>query len=285
MSPECECRHLLPSPRLPVSIPIHAVILLCQSPPLLAVLPYKTNLLVKPPHVSLNMAHLSTLTCKVPSSVSPSFLSCPYSYHLGCSSSVLRSLDCLPQSPLEDAVLPFDRFQSKFVQVSHITLSLDSLSFLYILFDGSHPSCKSPLWMPYHHFCLRTGGDRSILKIQLSASISPEQSSSVSPHLQSITAFAVRMDIAIRPSICMSFVLCISPDPKVTAILMHTALQGSLSHTTQPSFLAPFPLLTHFFCPCDISFFLPVLSVVSKVVLSLAQENTSWSWCFCRANR
>lgn len=128
MSPECECRHLLPSPRLPASLPIHAVILLCQSPPLLAVLPYKTNLLVKPPHVSLNMAHLSTLTCKVPSSVSPSFLSCPYSYHLGCSSSVLRSLDCLPQSPLEDAVLPFDRFQSKFVQVSHITLSLDSFS-------------------------------------------------------------------------------------------------------------------------------------------------------------
>lgn len=98
------------------------------SPPsLLAAFPYKTNLLFKPPRVSLNTAYLCTLACKV-QDVSPSFLSCPYSYHPGCSFSVLPSLDCLPYSSLEDAGFPFGLFQSKFMQVSHITLSLGSFS-------------------------------------------------------------------------------------------------------------------------------------------------------------
>lgn len=121
----CENQHLLPSSRLLISIPIHAVILSLQPTLSSGSFSLKNKLAIQTPTC---FSKYCTLTCKVPSSASPSFLSCPYSYHLGCYSSVLPFLGCYPQSSLEDAVFPFGLFQSKFVQVSYITLSLGSFS-------------------------------------------------------------------------------------------------------------------------------------------------------------
>lgn len=81
----CEHQHLLPSSRLPTSIPIHTVILSLQPTLSSGSFSLKNKLVIQTPTC---FSKYCTLTCKVPPSASPSFLSCPYSYHLGCYSSV-----------------------------------------------------------------------------------------------------------------------------------------------------------------------------------------------------
>lgn len=151
-----------------------------------------------------------------------------------CSSHL--SLDCYPQSSLEDAVFPFGLFQSKFVQVSYITLSLGSFSppFTSDLTDLIQAvNCLCGCIVPSPQSENRRGED-DLEDLCADPGICFNQSSPVSPHLQSIPAFPVTTAIAVRPSMCMSLNLNMALDSQVTAILMHA------SPTPHRSSLAPF---------------------------------------------
>lgn len=139
-----------------------------------------------------------------------------------CSS--LPSLDCYPQSSLEDAVLPFGLFQSKFVQVSYITLSLCSFSppftsYLTDLIQAVNCLCVCLVPSPQSENRRR---EVCLKDLCADPGICFNQRFSVSPHLQSTPAFPVTTGIAVRPSMCMSLNLSMALDSQVTAILMHT---------------------------------------------------------------
>jgi len=152
--------------------------------------------------------------------------------------SALPSLDCFPQTLLGGAVLLFGLFQSELVQVSHITLCLGPFSSPFTRYLTDHIQVAKCLCG-----CLVTSSQsynrrRQVYPEDFCAdpticSISLEQSSSLSPHLQSIPASPVKMAIANRPSACMSLALDVPLDSRVTAILMHATVQGSLFHTAQ----------------------------------------------------
>lgn len=209
------------------------------SPPsLLAALPYKTNLLFKPPHVLLNTAHPCTLTCKVPSS-KPVLLSPDVLIHItwDIPTSLFPSLPGL-FSTVTWRML-FFLFHSKFVQVSHITLSLGpSPPFTCCLTDliqaanclcgclvtSSQPKNRRRQVYP-EDFC----ADSAICSIGL------EQSSSLFPHLQSIPAFPVTMDIGIRSSTCMLLALDMPLDSQVSYFNAYFCVRFPLPHHTNPS--------------------------------------------------
>lgn len=190
----CECKHLLPSPRLPISIPIHALILPLRSTLSSGSSSLQNKLAIQAPTCFSKYSpslHLDLQSDFISQPFFPlmSLLLLPGMFLLCSSLPSLPSLDCLPQSPLEGAVLPFGLFQSKFVKMSHITLSLGSFSppftsYLIALVQAVNCLCG----------CLVTSqsenGWRQVYLEDLCADpaicFRLEQSSSVSPHIQSI---------------------------------------------------------------------------------------------------